>query len=836
MKVSLQLIQNTTSRDITSIGAQAIATKIGAQLGAVEEVVDWGGRYDGVVVAKVVSCVKHPNADKLSVCRIDDGGVVKGVERDNDGLIQVVCGAPNVRTGLRVAWIPPGVAVPASFEDKEPFVLGKRELRGILSNGMLASPSELAVSDEHDGILEISELVEPGTAFNSLYNLNDTVIELENKMFTHRPDCFGVIGVAREIAGIQQVQYKSPDWYSKEPNFTGANSKQLSVEVDTSLVPRFSAVILQDITVANSPVWLQSDLKKLGIRPINNIVDITNWLMCMTGQPLHAYDYDKVMAVSGTSSAILRARTSQKGEQLLLLNGKKITFTDNSTILICANDEPIGVGGVMGGADTEVDASTTTIIVEAATFDMYSVRKTSMKYGLFTDAVTRFNKGQSPLQTVRVLAKAVAMASDLAGGTQASDLCDYADKSVQPLPEVKVKARFINARLGTNLSADAMADLLRNVELPVAVNEDQLVVSIPFWRRDLHIPEDIVEEIGRLYGFADIPVVLPIRTTAATQRNEKVDFKYAVRNILSAAGANEILSYSFVHKNVLTNMGQDPSNAYALGNALSPELQYYRLSLTPSLLYNVHSNCKAGYGSFALYELGKVHSKNAIEKSGIPIEYEQLALVFAADGKHEKNYSGQAYYQARAFFEVLVSELKIDCQFTPLSAASNEVQQSDIARPFLQKRSAVVTAHGRYIGIIGEYSALAMQNSKLPVYSAGFEIDTTSLFDAYLQTPKAYTRLSKYPKVTQDITLQTAPSVTFSTVCRALTDALNRAVAKDCTVDVRPLDIYQTDTNVRYSFRVIVASYNSTMVAKDVNTLLDAAATYLRSEVDATRV
>ena len=251
MKVSLNEVKRFVAVDIS---VDELVQKIGAQLGAVETVEHTGTKYDGVIVARVVSCEKHPNADKLSVCWVDDNGVTENVDRNTEGYVQVVCGAPNVREGLLVAWLPPGSTVPTTY-DKEPFVLGARELRGVVSNGMLASPHELGINDDHSGILEIEEDVAPGAAFKALYGLDDVVIEIENKMFTHRPDCFGVLGVAREIAGIQGQQFVSPDWYMKPPKFDDAG--ELVVEVDNQLpelVPRFMAVTMQNVTIAPSPI------------------------------------------------------------------------------------------------------------------------------------------------------------------------------------------------------------------------------------------------------------------------------------------------------------------------------------------------------------------------------------------------------------------------------------------------------------------------------------------------------------------------------------------------------------------------------------------------------
>lgn len=826
MKLSLQWAQRLTSTDITGSGAQSIVKKIGAQLGAVEDVIDWRERYTGVVVAKVIDCKRHENADKLSVCLIDDGGKAETVERNDEGLVQVVCGAPNVREGLIVAWLPPGCIVPSTFGTNKPFVLGSRELRGVVSNGMIASPSELGLSDDHSGILEITEDVTPGTPFVTLYSLDDTVIDLENKMFTHRPDCFGVLGVARELAGIQNVRFQSPEWYINEPDFPAASGKDVDIVVDTSLVPRFTALVIDGVHIKPSPIWLQADLLKVGIRPINNIVDITNWVMYTTGQPLHAYDYEKVVQMSGTDKALLRARQSKKGDKLTLLNGKDIVLKDNTTVLICADDVPVGVGGIMGGAATEVDETTKTIIVECATFDMYNVRKSAMKYGLFTEAVTRFNKGQSPLQNGYVQRFVLDLMTEIAGGAMASRFVDVVDATVASVPDVKVTTTFINERLGLNLTATAIAELLRNVEFDVTVTDDTLVVHVPFWRRDIHIAEDIVEEVGRLYGYDKLPVTLPVRRAVATEKNEAAEFKNRLRTILSAAGANEVLSYSFVHEKILTAAGQQPKSAFQLSNAISPDLQYYRLSLLPSLLDKVHMNIKAGHTQFTIYELGKAHIKTAVDSDGLPTEAQRLGFVFAADDKAGKEFEGEAYYYARKYLDNLADRLGVRLMYQPFSDIHKGIVQSQTAQSFYSERSALVFSQDdTFIGIVGEFTATITKGMKLPAFTAGFELELSNLFQVAQGMEAGYVQLPKYPKVTQDITLQGTKDVSYGDIVNALNGALHDVCPQNSHYELNPLDIFESEGKTSFSFRFVISNYARTMTAKEVNDLLDASAT-----------
>ncbi len=826
MKVSINWLKEFVDIDLP---VDELVKKIGAQLGAVEEVVDLSKKYQGIVVAKVITCEKHPNADKLSLCKIDDGKAVKDVERDKDGLVQVVCGAPNVRAGMLVAWLPPGSSVPASY-DKEPFVLEARELRGKVSNGMLASASELALSDDHSGIVELS-FGEPGEDFAKLTGLDDQIIDIENKMFTHRPDCFGILGVAREIAGITGKQFQTPVWYTEPENVTEDSSLELSIENSiTSLVPRFTARVIEGVDVKASPVWMQSYLTRAGIRPINNIVDITNYVMVLTGQPLHAYDYDKLCKIAKTDTAHLEARLSKKGDKLTLLNGRKITFDDTDTVLITSNDVPVGVGGVMGGADTEVDENTKNIVLECANFDMYSIRRTSMRHGLFTDAVTRFNKGQSPHVNLAILQKTTGWVDTLAGG-KAGKAHDKHGKLQRPIA-VHVEADFVNSRLGLRLTKQQMVQLLKNVEFEVRINGPHLAVTPPLWRTDIQIAEDIVEEIGRLHGFDNLPLELPKRSIEPVPDNQTLSLKQTIRRTLSAAGANELYLYSFVHGDLLDTAGQDTKKAYRLSNAISPELQYYRLSLTPSLLDKIHANIKAGYEELVMYEIGKTHNKDHPDPSekNLPKELQKIALVVATDDK-QKNI-GAGYFHARRYLDYLAEKLQITLTYQPLSKDPSY----QTAKPFDYTRSAEVSIAGTniVIGIIGEYKPHIRRKLKLPKYCAGFELSIEKILDTHTSTQSNYRQLSKFPSVSQDISLRSEADIPFSVLDTTIREAL-ADIPEEFTVV--PLDIYHPDDMYKHTtFRITFTSQERTLTDAHVSGLLDTIDKYVAKKLKTTRV
>ncbi len=830
MKVSLNLAQEVSNVDLKTISTEELVTLATERLGGVEGYDDLSKHYEGIVVAKIISCVKHSNADKLNVCKVDDGGVVKDVARDDAGYVQVVCGAPNAREGLLVAWIPPSSVVPASYGEKELFVLEARDLRGELSNGMLASPAELGLSDDHEGILEIDELeAKPGTPFKDLYKLDDVILEIENKMFTHRPDCFGQLGVARELAGIQGLEFKSPDWYANRASFQGSSSeviRGLGVTVEVpELCPRYMAITIDEVTVKPSPIWLQSYLKRVGIRPINNVVDITNYIMVLTAQPLHAFDFDKV-AKDGRANIVVR--NPKPGEKMTLLDGKVIE-PHAEAVLICDDEKPIALGGVMGGGNSEIDESTTRVVLECATFDMYNIRKTSMVHGIFTDAVTRFNKGQPAEQLPPILFKAIELFQELAGAKPIGDFVDVYPKAIKN-PPVAVSAEFINSRLGSSFTAAEIAKMLTNVEFLVELQGEDLTVRAPFWRTDIEIKEDIVEEVGRMYGFNRLPISLPQRSIRPVAPDARLLLKQNIRTILSRAGANEVLTYSFVHGNLLKKAGQKPEDSYALRNALSPDLQYYRQTLTPSLLDLINTNVRAGYDEFALFEVNKTHNKvHGTDKEGLPGELQMVALSLTS-----KKSTESAYFMARRYLDYVATSLGFTLEYSPITEALNY----PVTAPFELSRSALVTIKEAdvFLGIVGEYRSEVSAALKLPVATAGFEVGVDHILDALQKLPSTnYKPLSRYPSSDQDITLKVASAVTFADLKNCLEAEIMKS---EYEWKLTPLSMFakEAEDTKNISFRLILTHSERTLTTDEVTKLVEHVTWHAHEELNAERV
>lgn len=826
MIISVNWLKKFTDIDIS---IDELTALIGSRLVEIEDVVDLGKKYEGVVIAKVMECSSVEGSDHLNVTKIDDGGVVQNVERDENGYVQVVCGAPNVRQGLTVAWLPPESTVPETY-GKDPFVLGARSLRGVMSNGMLASAKELDLFDDHTGILEIDDAKNAGEMFADAYELNDYLLDIENKSLTHRPDTFGIIGFAREVAGIQDMAFKTPknllqgsiEWIDK----TG-DVETPSVTIDRSdLSSRYQAVVLSNVnSKAQSPLITQTYLARIGVKPHSAVVDATNYLMMLTGQPLHAFDYDKLKAVNNGSIDI-HVRAGRDGEKLTLLDDREIELSEND-IVIANGETAVALAGAMGGRDTEIDENTTTVLLESASFNLYNLRNTQMRHGIFSEAITRFTKGQPAELTAPVLAEAVKLLQLSAGAERVSEV---ADAYAVPQEQVKVyaKAEHMNAALGTELSTDDIVKSLTDVEFDVVVSDDGVIAATPpYWRADIHISEDLDEEVGRLRGFDAITPTLPLRDFTAVSADGFDVFRSKIRKVLARAGANEVLTYSFVHGDLIAKAGQSVDNAYRIVNSISPDLQYYRLSLTPSLLALVHPNSKAGYDSFALFELNKTHSKLlGVDEGNVPNERDSVALVVKGTGK------SSAYFDAKRLLDYAAKSMGIRLEYRVLQEDSD-----DTSVPFDHKRSAEVydASTGERIGIIGEYKTSVKKALKLPNETGGFELETRAFYRAAESASLTYKPLSRYPSTERDVCLQMNKDMQYAEVLRAVETGMEQS---GIDFEIAPYDIYQAENSdtKNITFRIKLIPREKTLTGHEVTSVIDGMVQHAASTIGATVV
>lgn len=777
MKISLNWLKKYVDINVDNAALEKL---IDSRLVEIEEIIDESKKYDNIFVVKVVECEAIPDTH-LHLCQIDTGA---------KELTQVVCGAPNVHAGMLAAWIAPGAIVPQSVHEDAPFVIGKRKMLGKYDScGMLAGADELDFTTDHSTIVEIDpEIAKPGDKLADIFELDDVVLDIENKSLTHRPDCFGVIGFAREVAGVLNQKFVS------KPAIEAADYKKIDAKIaDQAICPRYSAVVLKKHGEIKKKYLSYQDtlLAKAGMRPVDPIVDATNYLMLLTGQPLHAFDYDKFLAVGGTTEPKVGVRLAKKGEKLVLLDDTEIELIDTD-IVITSNDVPVALAGAMGGKSTMIDENTKNVIIESATFSLFNLRKTQMAHGIFSEAITRFTKGQPAYQTLSVALECADMLKD---GFEISEIIDSGYTPEENV--VKITTDEINELLGTDYPLERIAKTLDNVEFGIKADGKTLTVTAPAWRTDIHIKEDIIEEVGRLNGYDNIAPVLPAHATA--EKNKMVATKSQIRNFLSLTGANEVLTYTFVHGDLLEKVGQDVKNSYRLVNSISPDLQYLRQQIVPSLLVKAYDNLKAKHQSFALYEMNQTFSRSTgVDEDNVPIANNNLAMVVVDDTEETK------YYLAKKYVEELGKKLGIKFEFKKFVPVPKEAF-------YEPKRSASIYIGDKIVGCIGEMKYSVLNKFKLPRGVAAFEISLEALTE-FATLKKSAPEISDYPTVSRDITITTDKP--YEEIFEKLQAKL---AARDLVFKITPISIYQADGKApSLSFHLDFADKNKTLDASEI--------------------
>ena len=794
-----------------NLSIEELATQIGSKLVEVEGVTDLGQKYRDVLIVKVIKCAKHADSDHLSVTYIDDGGVTGDVWRGADGLIQVVCGAPNIRAGLTVAWLPPESIVPETANDVEPFRLSVRKLRGVLSHGMIASPRELDLWDEHSGILEIDDDFSAGARFAQSCELDDYLLEIENKSLTHRPDCFGMIGFAREVAGILGQKFNSPQWFNHQLKFK-PQASEIAVAIDDSkLSTKFQASLVTNVREANGLSFLQKTyLARVGVRPVEPIVDISNWVMLETGQPTHAYDYDKLLKIAeaqGLEQICLTVRAGRQGEVMTLLDGKRVELSPEDTV-IAIGHHPVALAGAMGSFDTKIDKSTERLVLESASFNLYKMRSAQMRHGIFSEALTRFTKGQPSAMTDIALGRNLEL---LTGVDDAPKLFAVATAELKTnsRTEIALNYQLINAYLGTNFNANILKTMLENVELEVKIKGDDLVVRVPWWRTDVTRRVEVIEEIGRLNGYDNLELDLPRRAISANLINSFDQLRQDLRQILASGGLNETLTYNFVPEKLIVKVGQASDNSYRLVNSISPELECYRQAILPNLLDKVYPNIRAGFEQFGLFELGKIHWKShGLEDDGTPFEMNSLALVLA-----DKKSSQTGFYLAKKYAELIANKLHLNFDYRPLKS------KMPTATVFEPKRSAEIWLNEQLIGFVGEFKKTVCTSFKLPKLVAGLELDLQALAEHQATAQIQFKPIKTLPSVSRDLCLEVAREVNYQTIVEILTQATTKFKAIDFALT--PVDFYKkTDDLKRVTIRLTLTPTDKTLVSKQVDAIV----------------
>lgn len=743
--------------NIEGISTADLAEKITRSGIEVDSIIDRSYGMTNIVVGYVVECVKHPEADKLNICQVDVG----------EETTQIICGAPNVAEGQKVIVARPGAVLPGGMKIK------KAKLRGEESNGMICSLQELAIEGKlvpkayAEGIYVLPESAIPGESALPLLGLDDQVLEFD--LTPNRSDALSMIGVAYEVGAILAQGIQLP-----EINYTASNDKaedMLKLRIDAKEDnPMYVAKIVKNVKVEASPLWLQNRLMAAGVRPHNNVVDITNFVLMEYGQPLHAFDYDRL----GTGE--IAVRLAEQGEKITTLDDTE-RILEAHQLVITNGKEPVAIAGVMGGLNTEVHDGTTTVVIESAYFAPGSVRRTSRELGLRSDASTRFEKGVDPNRVEAAAERAAQLMAEIAGGVvlAGSVIVDELDKT--PI-RITVSPDYINNRLGMKIPLEEMLTILDGLQIPTEAVNGKLIIDAPTRRQDLRIQEDIIEEIARMYGYDLIPMTLPITESTPGGLSPYQAKRRTVRAFLEGAGLFQALTYSLTSKEQAQSYALETAPVTELLMPMSEDRSILRQSLIPHLLEAATYNVARRMDSVALYETGAVFLGE--EEDGLPQEVEHVAAVITGkwvDHAWQAETKSVDFYVLKGIIEGMMDSLGL------AKGLSFEQTVLDGMHP---GRTANIFYNGERIGLIGQIHPTEQKKRDLK-NTYVMEMNLAEIL-AIETDELLYVPVPRFPSSSRDIALV----VSSDTAAGTLENVIQSAGGK-LLKDIRLFDLYEGD-------------------------------------------
>jgi phenylalanyl-tRNA synthetase beta chain len=738
------------------LDTHALADRLALTGTDVERVEHHGvGALANFVVGRVLEAEKHPDADRLRVCVVDIG---------ESSPSQIVCGAPNVASGQTVAVAKPGAVMPDGTK------LGKAKLRGVESHGMILAEDEVAIGTDHDGIMVLDhDGLVPGTPLERVLPIATDVLVLE--ITPNRPDCLGIYGVAREVHAATAAPLDPAPW-SDDPGTTDGEPEGIAITVeDPDLCPRFTARVFEDVTIAPSPLWLKARLTAAGQRPISNVVDITNYVMLLTAQPLHAFDLDRV------EGANLTVRRARDGEQIETLDGQTRTL-DSEIVLIEDAEGPTSIAGIMGGARSEVQADTTRVLMEAANWNGANIHQTSLKLGLRSEASSRFEKQLQPEQAIEAQAVATRLMLELTGARLVPGTIDIGGDGPPP-KTIALRDARVTGLLGVEIPRERSAEILGALEFKTALAHDGLEVTVPPFRRgDVTREADLIEEVARIDGLDKLPATLPSRHGASGRLTPRQRLRRRAADALTAQGLNEVVGWSFTSPEVSDRLRLAEDHplrkAVELANPLSSDQSLLRTTLLGSLLDTARHNRARGAATVRLFEAGAVYLPDKADL--LPHEPYHLGAILIGSVRPSSWRDPQPrpvdYFAAKGVLAGLLDGLRV-----PWTVVRG-------SEPFLHPgRAAGILADGEPVGWIGEIHPLVAAEWDLNDTVAAFELD----LDAVLvpATP-LYLEVSGFPDVREDLAVVVAEKVTAAEVIDAVSGA-----AGPLLVDARVFDVYR---------------------------------------------
>ena len=773
-------------------------TIAGLEVGAIETV---GRDWKNISIAQLVGIDPHPNADRLRLATVDLG----------EKRMTVVCGAPNLYVGDKVVFAQVGAQLIDSHSG-ELVQLKPAKIRGISSEGMICSEKELGISDSHDGILILAPDAPVGGPLSEY--LGDTIFDID--VTPNRPDCLSVIGVAREVAALTKSKFHVPEVNYDE---IGDDIKfSASIEIrDPDLCPRYCTSLLMNVKVGPSPEWMQQRLIACGMRPINNVVDVTNYVMLEYGQPLHAFDFKKLR---GQQIIVRRAKD---GEIMTTLDGTERTFK-SAMLLITDKERAVAVAGIMGGADTEVMDSTTTVLIESANFNRATIHGGSIALKLISEASLRFEKGLSPELAMAALKRATQLMQELTGAKVARGIIDvYPGK--KPVEPIMLSRGEVKRLLGIEMKTSEIVEALGLLGFSCSLQKDskQISVDVPWWRTDIACKADLVEELARILGYENIPTTMLSSALPSHEPIPRLSLRQKIRDVLVGCGFQEILTYSLINNEVmqkispkLTLVGPEPLK---VANPMSRELEHLRTTLRPGVLTILARNQRYQQPGYKLFELGKIFLPR---QDTLPEEREILCVVLSGL-PDELFWRGGAepvdFFIAKGMVETLLYRLGLVANFVP--------GDDEGLHP---GENAVITIGNEMVGVIGELHPKVATAFDLTESTYIIELDVDRILPVVV-TSYQYRPIPKYPSVTRDIALVLDERITYQQVYSIIRDF-------PLVTQISLFDLYrgkQLEVGKKsLAFRIIYQSSTHTLSDKEVDEVQHLILARLVKELNAT--
>ena len=769
MNISYNWLKEYLDFDLQPDEVEAALTYIGLETGGVEEVQTIKGGLEGLVIGEVLTCEEHPNSDHLHITTVNVGGAEP---------LQIVCGAPNVAAGQKVVVAVNGTKL---YDGDECFTIKRSKIRRVESNGMICAEDEIGIGTDHAGIIVLPADAVVGTPAKEYYNVkSDYVLEVD--ITPNRVDATSHFGVARDLAAYLKQNGKPANL--KRPNVDafkiddGTPAIEVVVE-NTEACLRYSGITIKGVTVKESPEWLQNRLKVIGLRPINNVVDVTNYILHGVGQPLHSFDADKV---KGNKVVV---RSAKEGSKFVTLDGVERTLTDRD-LMICNVEEPMCIAGVFGGLDSGVTEQTKNVFLESATFHPTWIRKTARRFGLNTDASFRYERGLDPNQTVDVMKRAALLIQEVAGGTITGAIQDIYPAPVAPY-RVELAYNKVNALIGKVIPVETVKSILESLEMKiVSETAEGWVIDVPVYRIDVQRDVDVIEDILRIYGYNNVEFSDNVKSNLSYQT--PTDRSYKLQNLISeqlcGCGFNEILNNSLTRSAYYDNLSTYPvSHCVMLMNPLSADLNCMRQTLLFGGLESVEHNAKRKNGNIRFFEFGNCYDYNIDHKK----EGETLAEfsedyrlgLWVSGSRVDNNWAHpnekSSVYELKVYVENILVRLGVNLQKVIFGNLANDIYSAGLS---------ITTSSGRQLGTMGIVSPKICKELDIETDVYYAELSWTLLMKEIKKSKVTFSEISKFPAVKRDLALLLDKNVQFAEIEKIATGSERKLLKNIALFDV----------------------------------------------------